>query len=244
MSLYARFAEEYEQIFPFRDEVYRFLLGQAGDPGSSVLDVGCGPGHYCGQFLHDGYIATGVDLDDAMIAVAERRYPEGSFRCLDMQSIEEVGGGFRCIYSIGNVAAHLPREAFFRFISTLYEMLVSGGTWIMQVMNWDPLMELHDYEFPVRTIDRAGRPATFHRRYDAIGPQTLTFSVSLRSSDDEFFAERTTLFPVSAADYLRMHEAAGFECRQASGDFSGAPIRQVPGTGLVMVFVKSWPDQL
>ena len=36
--------------------------------------------------------------------------------------------------------------------------------------------------------------------------------------------------------YLSLHEDAGFRCDGKYSDFSGTPLRDVPGTGLVLVF--------
>lgn len=239
MSFYSRFAGEYERIFPFREEVYRFLNSHAGLPGSRVLDVGCGPGHYCGRFARDGFMTTGIDLDGVMIEEAERHYPEALFRCLDMREVDALGDGYGCIYSIGNVAAHLSPEDLGRFLDKVQTMMVPGGRWIMQVMHWDPLMELDRYEFPVRSIESENRQLTFHRHYDSITQQSLSFSISLRASGTELFSERTTLYPVSIEGYLQLHAAAGFELIGVTADFIGSPVRQMPGSGLVMVFGKS-----
>jgi SAM-dependent methyltransferase len=239
MSFYSQFAACYEQVFPFREEVYGFLLNHAGSAGSSVLDVGCGPGHYCGRFVHDGYRATGIDLDEAMINEARLNYSEAKFLRLDMRSANSAGNGFRCIYSIGNVLAHLRREDLFSFLETVHAMLVPGGCWIMQVMNWDALPASADYSFPEKTITSPGGVAVFRRSYTSIGPESLKFSFSLQNaSSEKLFDEQLDLYPVTCKDYLLLHDAAGFRNLAAYSDFSLSPVRPVPGSGLVMVFMK------
>ncbi len=236
MSFYSKFSEYYERVFPFREEVWRFLKKYAGSPGNALLDVGCGPGHYCGRFASEGFSALGIDLDEAMIAEAQQRYPEAAFRCLDMQRVDEAGGPFDCIWSIGNVMAHLPADELAPFISKIHKLLKPGGYWIMQVMNWDALAGLTDYDFPVRTIDANGSIATFHRRYSSITHKSLHFSFSLRNEDLTMFEETVTLYPVAIDRYRTLHEEAGFRCKGMFSDFSGSPLKDVPGTGLVLVF--------
>jgi len=238
MSFYSKFAGYYEQVFPFREEVYRFLKGYAGNPANALLDAGCGPGHYCGRFAREGFAATGIDLDEAMIAEARSSYPEAEFRCLDIRRIDEAGGKFRCIWSIGNVMAHLPAEEIEPFIFRIHALLEPGGFWIMQVMNWDALAGLTDYDFPVRTIEADDSAATFHRHYSSISPESLHFTFSLRNETSVLFEESVALYPVGIEHYLSLHETAGFRCEGMFSDFSGSPLRNVPGTGLVLVFGK------
>ncbi|NTW52071.1 MAG: class I SAM-dependent methyltransferase [Chlorobiaceae bacterium] len=239
MSLYSRFAACYEQVFPFREEVYGFLKNHAGESGSAVLDIGCGSGHYCGRFGGEGYKAIGIDLDEVMIAEAGRHYPDASFLCLDMRSVKSAGSGFNCIYSIGNGLAHLHRNDLLPFIESVHGMLVPGGRWIMQVMNWDALLALREYSFPEKPIKIAEDSAVFHRGYSSITTDSLSFSFALRyASGKELFAEKITLYPVTCRHYHHLHEVAGFRCSGQYSDFSMNPVRAVPGTGLVMVFEK------
>lgn len=238
MSFYSKFSEYYERVFPFREEVWCFLKRYTGNPGNALLDVGCGPGHYCGRFAREGFSATGIDLDEAMIAEALRCYPEAAFRCLDMRQVDEAGRKFNCIWSIGNVMAHLPGEELASFITKTHALLEAGGYWIMQVMNWDALTELTEYDFPVRTITADSSTAAFHRRYSSITPESLRFTFSLRQEASALFEETVTLYPVRVERYLSLHESAGFRCESIFSDFSGTPLRSDPGTGLVMVFRK------
>ena len=236
MSFYSKFSEYYERVFPFREDVWQFLKRYAGSPGNALLDVGCGPGHYCGRFASDGFNALGIDLDEAMIDEAQRRYPEAAFRCLDMRRLEKTEGRFDCVWSIGNVLAHLPTEALAPFISKIHNLLKPGGYWIMQVMNWDTLAELTNYDFPVRTIEANGSTATFHRHYSSITPESLQFTFSLKDEDSVLFEESVTLYPVAIERYLKLHEDAGFLYEGMYSDFSGSALRRVPGTGLALVF--------
>lgn len=238
MALYSRFAGYYERIFPFRDEVFRFLERYAGERGGAVLDAGCGPGHYCGRFAGNGFCAVGVDLDDDMIAAARRKYPVAAFHCLDIRELHSLGKGFRCIYSIGNVMAHLPQEDLPLFLGRLHGMLDQGGYWIMQVVNRDALSGLDRYDFPLRSFSSGEETLFFHRRYDNIGTESLSFSVWLEDGGHNIFEERVRLFPVMSAEYLRLHEAEGFECEGVFSDFRSGALLQEPGSGLVMVFRK------
>lgn len=59
-----------------------FELAGEIEPGARVLDVGCGNGFTCGEFLKRGCHVTGLDLSAEGIEVARKSYPEGRFELL------------------------------------------------------------------------------------------------------------------------------------------------------------------
>lgn len=60
------------------------VLALAGDLklGARVLDVGCGNGFACGEFLKRGCRVVGIDLSEQGIALARGAHPEGRFEVL------------------------------------------------------------------------------------------------------------------------------------------------------------------
>lgn len=59
-----------------------FALSGPLRPGARVLDVGCGNGFTCGEFLKRGCAVVGVDLSGEGIAIARETYPRGRFERL------------------------------------------------------------------------------------------------------------------------------------------------------------------
>jgi SAM-dependent methyltransferase len=234
MSLYSGFADYYEQIFPFREEVYEFISGCLPERTSlRVLDLGCGPGHYCGRFAADGAEAAGLDLDREMIAGARSRYPGVEFHCLDMERAGSLGGGYHGIFCIGNVAAHLPAHRFSDLLARLCRMVEPGGTWIMQVVNWDRILHRGQEEFPVRPF--AGRGNEFRRRYLDISEEQVTFQVELVLEGEPRFSEKTTLYPVRSGHLVDMHREAGFRRTELFADFRGRRYEPEESGGMILV---------
>lgn len=60
------------------------LFDLAGDlpSGTRVLDVGCGNGFTCGEFLRRGCHVTGIDLSESGIAQARAAYPDARFELM------------------------------------------------------------------------------------------------------------------------------------------------------------------
>jgi SAM-dependent methyltransferase len=234
MSFYADFAEYYETIFPYREEVHAFLRESLPAGGRRILDAGCGTGHYCGRFAAEGCEAVGVDLDPAMVEAARTRYPAAAFHCLDMRDVASLGSGFDLIFCIGNTAAHLTRQDFARFIQSVKGILRPGGRWIFQVVNWDYILSRGGDRFSLRTIEVQG--AAFEREYREVSGARVRFCNRLRVGGRTVFEGEVWLYPMQAAEVLRLHRAAGFSPLGHFADFRRSPFDASLESGSVYVF--------
>ncbi|NTW81987.1 MAG: class I SAM-dependent methyltransferase [Chlorobiaceae bacterium] len=236
MSFYSDFAPYYEQVFPYREDVYGFLKGYAGEKGCSVLDAGCGPGHYCGRFFQDGYRVTGIDLDAMMIEAAEAAYQGAMFMCMDIALIGSLQGTFDLVYSIGNVLSHLPQNRLPGFLHDIHASLEKGGYWIAQVVNWDFLVTLDEYSFPVKHIGSG--ETSFYRAYSSISSSNVIFEVKLVSGGSTVFQESSGLYPVTSEQYVQLHENAGLSLKGIYAGYDKTSFRKDRNSGLVMIFSK------
>jgi 2-polyprenyl-3-methyl-5-hydroxy-6-metoxy-1,4-benzoquinol methylase len=59
-----------------------FALAKVLHPGMRVLDVGCGNGFICGEFLKQGCCVVGIDLSPQGIEIARRVHPNSRFELL------------------------------------------------------------------------------------------------------------------------------------------------------------------
>lgn len=236
MSFYSGFAAYYEQVFPFREEVYTFLREHAGQAGGAILDAGCGPGHYCGRFIHDGFGVSGIDLDSTMIETAATAYPQGVFQCMDITGLGSLHRHFQLIYSIGNVVSHLPVKGVEDFLDSAYAALEPGGSWIFQVVNWDYLLKMKEYTFPEKVI--AEGSAVFCRRYCLISSERTVFDVQLTAGSKTVFHDQTLLYPLTSEAFIRLHESAGFFLKGLYAGFDKSRFNKDRDSGLVMVFTK------
>jgi len=234
MSFYSDFAERYEAIFPFREAVYQFLRRRIA-PGSRVLDVGCGTGHYCGRLAADGYLATGLDLDPKMIEVAQARYPRAAFRQLDMRDLARLSPGFGAAFCIGNTLAHLPRADYPAFLRALAARLSPGARWVFQVMNWDAILDRGGHAFTPRGL---GTGIVFERAYRDLSEERVRFVTRLVSGGRQVFEGEAWLYPVRAEAYRGLHAAAGFAELEHLGDFDGRPFSPAAAPASVFVFEK------
>jgi len=225
MSFYAEFAEHYEAIFPFSETAYTLLRRYILPEQRRCLDVGCGTGHYCGRLAVDGFDAVGIDLDAAMITYARRRYPQAAFHALNMRDIADLlstdragladrEARFDAAFCIGNTAAHL-------------------APWILQVMNWDYVLERETFAFP---LIETSQGLTFHREYRAVSEAQVTFHTRLQSGANIIFEDEVLLYPLRSADIAHLHQRRGFTSRAHFGSYAGAPFDPAEFSANIFVF--------
>jgi len=79
---YADLAED-----SFRSVYERVLAEASVEPGTRLLDIGCGPG-LAAHIAHDrGANVAGIDAAEDSIGIAHLRTPQGDFRVGDMQNL-------------------------------------------------------------------------------------------------------------------------------------------------------------
>jgi SAM-dependent methyltransferase len=242
MSFYSSFATYYESIFPFSQAVHAFLRRTLPSPPATVLDIGCGTGHYAGALAKDGFDVTGIDLDPAMIAYARKHYPAATFHTLDMRAITTLGGAFAAAFCIGNTAAHLPHTAFARFLDDVRKAVKPGGAWVLQVMNWDYVLTQTTVALPLLTASDASdgerNAVVFERAYHDISAERVTFHTRLLVGGVEIFTDATPLYPLPSAEIIALHTARGFRLTAHQGSYGGAPFDPTQFSANIFAFTR------
>lgn len=234
MAFYTDFAGHYEAIFPLREAAVSFLEKWL-PPEGRLLDLGCGTGHYASRLGRPDRPCEGADPDPGMIECARELAPEGVFRLMGMEGLGLLPAGhFAGVFCIGNVLPHLAVPALPDFLSQLHHVLAPGGVWICQTVNFDHLLDLTDYEFPVIRHDERG--LSFRRSYRGITPERLTFHTRLADRGGEIFANSTDLHPRTSIQYRALHEQAGFVLVDHVADWRGHPFAAAAADGSVFVW--------
>ena len=234
MAFYSDFAGHYETIFPLREAAADFLDQRLPSRGR-VLDLGCGTGRYCARLTRPDRPCEGADPDPGMIERARELDPAGAYHLLGMEDIGRLtAGGYVGIFCIGNVLPHMSVTALPTFLARLRDLLRPGDAWIFQTVNFDPLLDLAEYEFPV--IRHEGRGLSFRRNYREITADHLVFHTSLADRDGEVFTGATDLHPRTSGQYRALHEGAGFALVDHAADWSGRPYAAAESGGSVWVW--------
>ena len=125
----------------------------AGARGLRVLEIGCGLGTDGAQFAKAGADYTGIDLTEAAIELARRRFEcsglQGEFRVADAENLDFADGSFDLVYSHG-VLHHTPDTA--RAVHEIHRVLKSGGRAVVMLYHRGS----YNYRIGIRVLRRAG----------------------------------------------------------------------------------------
>ena len=139
MSIYARSAAYYDAIQTARGKDYAREANVIHDivethkqsDGRHLLDVGCGTARHIEQ-LQQWYECEGLDVDRAMLAIAQARVPKANFHCQDMIGFN-LDRRFDAIISLFGAIGYVPNVRLLeQTIETLYRHLKPGGVAIVE----------------------------------------------------------------------------------------------------------------
>jgi SAM-dependent methyltransferase len=121
--------------------------------GLCVLEIGCGMGTDGAQFAKAGADYTGIDLTDAAVELARKRFQvsglKGEFRVADAERLDFPDASFDLVYSHG-VLHHTPDiEAAVREI---HRVLKPGGRAMVMLYHRGS----YNYRVGIRVLRRAG----------------------------------------------------------------------------------------
>ena len=168
----------------------------AGTRGLKVLEIGCGMGTDGAQFAKAGADYTGIDLTEAAIELARKRFAlshlNGEFRVSDAENLDFDDESFDLVYSHG-VLHHTPDIA--AAVSEIHRVLKPRGQAIVMLYHRGS----YNYRIGIRVLRRVGARL-------------------LKSQSGIKIVHRLTGEPV---DSLREHAAS---LRNANGKFSAAEL--------------------
>jgi SAM-dependent methyltransferase len=121
--------------------------------GKKVLEIGCGLGTDGAQFALAGADYTGIDLTDAAVDLARRRFDlfnlPGAFRTADAENLDFPNESFDVVYSHG-VLHHTPDTV--RAVREVHRVLRPGGRAVVMLYHRDS----YNYRINISLLRRAG----------------------------------------------------------------------------------------
>jgi len=125
----------------------------AGARGLRVLEIGCGLGTDGAQFAAAGADYTGIDLTEASIDLARKKFElaglRGEFRVADAEALDFPDDSFDLVYSHG-VLHHTPDTA--SAVHEIHRVLKPGGRAMVMLYHRGS----YNYRVGIRVLRRAG----------------------------------------------------------------------------------------
>ena len=232
---YRRYDLERQPEQKTRSQVHCVLDALQLQPGSRVLDLGCGTGRHALLFTAQGMDVTGVDLSPEYLEYAQtaarRADLTARFVRADMRDLSELGDAeFDAVASLHTSFGlfHAPHDNL-RVLQEVVRVLRPGGRLFIDVLNRD---------WWLRTIGLSywehREPETVNRDYDdvdgrlilherAFQPLTsmLRWSITPVASPEEAAVAEWRLY--SAHELTELLERAGLVVTTVLGDYEGGP---------------------
>jgi cyclopropane fatty-acyl-phospholipid synthase-like methyltransferase len=100
------------------------------EPGSSVLDLGCGSGDPADVEVARQHQITGVDISQTQIDLARQNVPAGYFLHGDAASVQFPVASFDAVISFYTLE-HIPRQEHETLLRRIHDWLRPGGFFLL-----------------------------------------------------------------------------------------------------------------
>ncbi|MGQ8336695.1 class I SAM-dependent methyltransferase [Sunxiuqinia sp. A32] len=236
---YTSIANYYDQIFPLNSKQVTFVESSLQSlSGKNILDVGCSTGKLANELASLGCDVTGIDLNSDMIQLAKEAYPSTNlhFRETNMLDLDNDFPGklFHGIVCFGNTLVHLSSLGEIgNFFNTARKHLVPGGKLMVQVLNYDYILENEITDLPLIDTENIG----FIRKYDLptkpSGKIIFNTELIIKETRDSHF-HASYLIPLRKNEIETLLEINGFSRVKFYSNFDKRPYG---GHHLPLVFI-------
>jgi SAM-dependent methyltransferase len=192
--------------------------------GNQLLDAGCGTGTHI-KYLSDWYDCTGFDISEELIAVAQNKVTEGSFRQADMKDFEfdEDFDIITCMFN--SICCATNTDELYQILDAFSAHLRPGGVVVIEKSQGGLVEDEDGSGSSVDAFDSDGVKVTRAKTWERQGKvlhQETAFHI-IRDGNIEQYRDSQVSGIFTDDDIINAIEQAGLE---AACDESG------PGRGV------------
>ena len=152
------------------------------EPGSSVLDLGCGSGDPADIEIAKEHQITGVDISQTQIDLAHRNVPAGHFLHGDAGSVQFPAASFDAVVSFYSLE-HIPRQEHEAILHRMYDWLKPGG-FLLFSMEADDIEEIVAEWLGVPMFMSCFDPETMKRLVTGTGFEVVETAIESQVEQD------------------------------------------------------------
>ena len=161
MAYFERLWIELPDTPPERFQARRDFLTASLQPGSRVLDVGCGAGWFCEALEARGFEAVGVDVAGEAIRRARERCPSVEFALVPEHELPYADGSFDAAW-LGETLEHVQDGIV--LLEEVHRVIRTGGRLIVTTPDHGRLLRLW-LGLSTRAFEAHFEPRSDHVRF-------------------------------------------------------------------------------
>ena len=216
--MYHHLSEFYNELFPQDPTLKSFIKGFSM-PNSNAVDLGSGTGRLTKLISLLGMKVIGIDLDESMIEVAKKDYPELEFKVVDMVEYLKESHYFELMTCFGNTLVHLDKHQLNAFFKGVKNSLSPRGYLIIQILNYIKILK----EKPSELKELKNENIIFNRYYEYFDEHIL-FTTKVTVKDKETIGS-TKLYPYTIDYFITLFRTIGLKY-QFFGDLKLKPFEE------------------
>lgn len=242
MSFYTSIAAQYHHIFPVNQMQVQFIEQSIGKRNieNGILEIGCGIGGLVKALDEKNALVFAFDLDAEMVQRAQgQSYSHNpEIKLGNMLRLEELYPKqyFDCIVCFGNILVHLANEKEIKeFLQQAYNQLSSGGKLLIQIINYDRILDSSIDHLPTIENDSI----QFVRKYNYNqSAHLIQFKTTLKVKETgDVIRNEQDLYPIRKRDLENLVQEVGFKQIAFYANFKFGPMHE-DAIPLIMEAVK------
>ncbi len=253
MNFYTSIAHIYDEIFPYSPPQKAFIESfNLHGHDKTLLDVGCGTGSLTLRMAELYGTVIGLDPDKEMLEKANLKALK--FKMDRHDQLEDLGRwvflpkgmgdlesefadeSFDTIACFGNTLVHLPDiEAVNGFLSDAFSILKSGGKLMIQIINYDRIVDQKQTGLATIENDRVKFERFYHYKPN---PEKIFFQTILKDkSNGRIIENEIPLLALHPEQLRESMKKEGFSKLEEFGSFKKEPF-QNESTPFIIVGTK------
>ena len=220
MNFYSSIAQKYDYIFPVKQAQIDFIKSVFSKK-TKLVEIGSGTGNLTIALANIGYSMSGLEYDENMLDLAQKKSSEVSWKQGDMREIDQIYQReiFEGIICFGNTLVHLSNKKDIEiFLRKAYDLLHKDGIIAIQIINYSRIINQEIDHLPTIENDKI----QFIRNYTASrNPRNIEFHTKLTiKGTNEIIENKINLFPIFPEELIELMHKIGFTDIREFSDFS------------------------